>query len=61
MLIHRSITLLFNNWSKMVASIFDRQQSEGAMPLKFAEGVRVVAQPDYLHKPTTGPFQPLKH
>ena len=45
-LIQSSITQLFSNWSKKAASIFDRQQSEGAMPLKFAQGVRVVAQPD---------------
>lgn len=46
MLIHSFITQLFNNWSKKAALILDRQQSEGAMRLKFAEGVRVVAQPD---------------
>ena len=39
MLIHSSITQLFNNWSKKAASILDCQQSEGAMPLKFADGV----------------------
>jgi len=46
MLIYSSITQLLSNWLKKAALILDRQQSEGAMPLKFAAGMRVIAQPE---------------